>query len=135
MSETSTQRADKAARKLAGQALAGWRKFAEFWRAKRWFRYLTYLGAIGLLGALAFYITLTRDLPDAENLLDYQPALPSVVRGADGEIVHRYERERRIELQFKDLPTQLINAYTSAEDKTFWSHSGIDATRLCQCGV
>jgi penicillin-binding protein 1A len=73
------------------------------------------------------WTVLARDLPDAEMLLDYEPNLPSVVRGADGEIVHRYERERRVELQFGDMPTQLVNAYTSAEDKTFWSHNGIDA--------
>lgn len=99
----------------------------EGWR-KRWFRWTVYaLGAFIAFWFLAWALV-ARDLPDAETLLDYEPNLPSVVRGMDGEIVHRYERERRVELQFKDLPTQLINAYTSAEDKTFWTHSGIDAT-------
>src|SRR5690606_4605594 len=60
--------------------------------------------------------------------LEYEPPLPTVVRGSDGEIVHTFARERRVQLQFKDFPTQLINAYTSAEDKTFWTHGGIDLT-------
>ncbi|MCX7865456.1 MAG: transglycosylase domain-containing protein, partial [Novosphingobium sp.] len=76
---------------------------------------------------LVVWVVIARDLPDAKMLLEYEPNLPTVVRGADGEIVHRFERERRVELQFRDLPTQLLNAYTSAEDKTFWSHNGIDA--------
>ncbi|WAT18489.1 transglycosylase domain-containing protein [Aurantiacibacter sp. MUD11] len=97
------------------------------WREKRWFRIGGYLVGFGLVMTLLGWIFLTRDLPDAETLLDYEPNLPTVVRGVDGEIVHRYERERRIELQFKDFPEQLMNAYISAEDETFWTHGGIDA--------
>lgn len=101
--------------------------FRENWRAKRWFRW----ASMGLGGFVLFLVAgwffVARDLPDAEMLLDYETNLPSVVRGIDGEIVHRYERERRVALQFKDLPTQLLNAFTSAEDETFWTHSGIDA--------
>jgi penicillin-binding protein 1A len=48
------------------------------------------------------------------------------VRGYDGEIVHSYARERRVQLQYADFPEQLIEAYLSAEDKTFFSHGGID---------
>lgn len=103
-------------------------RIGELWRSNRLFRLGFWVVALGLLAWALFYVLLTRDLPDAESLLDYEPALPSVVRGNDGEIVNRYERERRVELQFKDLPPQLLNAYTSAEDKTFWSHGGIDAT-------
>ncbi len=102
-------------------------RFKELWRAKWWFRLGGWAALAFVLAWLAAWAVITRDLPDAESLLDYEPNLPSVVRGADGEIVHRYERERRVELQFKDLPTQLVNAYTSAEDETFWSHGGIDA--------
>ncbi len=97
------------------------------WHNKRWFRWLGWAGLAGLVVLVTGWVMIARDLPDAGMLNDYEPNLPSVVRGMDGEIVHRYERERRVELQFKDLPAQLINAYTSAEDKTFWSHGGIDA--------
>ncbi len=99
----------------------------ESWREKLWFRRASVALGVLLVVWLIGWTLIARDLPDAETLLDYEPNLPSVVRGADGEIVHRYERERRVELQFGDFPTQLVNAYTSAEDKTFWSHNGIDA--------
>ena len=100
--------------------------FRDRWRNSRWFRW----GVVALGLALALWIVvwavLTRDLPDAEMLLGYEPPLPTMVRGVDGEIVHSYARERRVQLQFKDFPAQLVNAYTSAEDETFWSHGGID---------
>ncbi|GAA0279877.1 penicillin-binding protein 1A [Alteraurantiacibacter aestuarii] len=123
--QTGAQALRYSIRREAG-GIAQWAR--ESWQTKPWFRRARWaLGALFVVWLLA-WLLIARNLPDAETLLDYQPNLPSVVRGVDGEIVHRYERERRVELQFKDLPTQLINAYTSAEDKTFWSHNGIDAT-------
>lgn len=44
----------------------------------------------------------------------------------DGEIVHSYARERRVQLRFVDFPRPLLNAFLSAEDKTFWTHGGVD---------
>jgi penicillin-binding protein 1A len=89
---------------------------------------------LGIGGLLALYflvwVTIGRNLPDAGTLLDYEPPLPTVVRGVDGEIVNSYARERRVQLQFADFPRPLINAYLAAEDKTFWSHGGVDFTGL-----
>lgn len=105
---------------------AAW--FRENWRAKRWFRWgSSALGALLALWLIGWTV-LASGLPDARALLQYEPPLPSVVRGADGEIVHTYARERRVQLQFKDFPAQLVNAYTSAEDETFWTHGGVDFT-------
>ncbi|MFV0645027.1 MAG: penicillin-binding protein 1A [Sphingomonadaceae bacterium] len=110
-------------RREAG-GIASW--FADNWRSKRWFRW----GLIALGGGLIFYIVawafLTRDLPDANTLLEYEPPLPTMVRGIDGEIVDSYARERRVQLQYVDFPPVLINSYLAAEDKTFFSHGGID---------
>ena len=107
-----------------------WSWFVANWHEKRWFR----IGGYGLGGLLALYLlvwlTVSRNLPSAETLLDYQPPLPTMVRGVDGEIVHSYARERRVQLRFVDFPKPLINAYLSAEDKTFWSHGGVDYTGL-----
>nr|MDJ0642034.1 transglycosylase domain-containing protein [Erythrobacter sp.] len=63
-----------------------------------------------------------------DSLVDYETPLPTVVRGIDGEIVHSYARERRVQLQYADFPEQLIEAYLSAEDKTFFTHGGVDVT-------
>jgi penicillin-binding protein 1A len=110
-------------RRDAGGALA-W--FRENWRDKRNFRWITIALGAALAMWVAGWAVLARDLPDASRLLTYEPPLPSVVRGVDGEIVHSYARERRVQLQFQDFPAQLVNAYTSAEDKTFWTHGGVD---------
>jgi penicillin-binding protein 1A len=104
--------------------VASW--FRENWRAKRWFRWLSvFVGAILALWIVG-WVLLARGLPDASTLLTYEPPLPTVVRGIDGQIVHSYARERRVQLQYADFPQKLIESYLAAEDKTFFSHGGID---------
>lgn len=104
--------------------------FRENWRSSRRFRLAGYV----LAGLVAIYfliwLTVARNLPSADKLLDYQPPLPTMVRGIDGEIVYSYARERRVQLRFVDFPQPLINAYLAAEDKTFWSHGGVDYAGL-----
>ncbi|MDF8331595.1 penicillin-binding protein 1A [Novosphingobium cyanobacteriorum] len=98
----------------------------EQWRTNRWVRRLGYaLGVLVLLYAL-LWVTMIRTLPSADKLLTYQPPLPTMVRGNDGEIVSSYARERRVQLRYVDFPEPLIHAFLSAEDKTFFSHGGID---------
>lgn len=100
------------------------------WAVSRRFRWANYL--LGGFAAfyLVFWLTVTRNLPSAETLLTYQPPLPTMVRGIDGQIVYSYARERRVQLRFVDFPKPLINAYLSAEDKTFWTHGGVDYSGL-----
>lgn len=111
------------ARRDLGGALA-W--FRARWQQSLLFRLVA--GALGVFLALwiAVFVWLASDLPEAEALLTYETPLPTVVRGYDGDIVHTYARERRVQLQYADFPDQLIAAYLSAEDKTFFSHGGVD---------
>ncbi|KWV93064.1 penicillin-binding protein 1A [Erythrobacter sp. YT30] len=103
------------------------------WIANKWkSSWLFKIGA-GLLVCLvalwvAAWIWLASDLPEAESLLEYETPLPTVVRGMDGEIIHSYARERRVQLQYADFPERLKQAYLAAEDKTFYDHGGVDFT-------
>ncbi|MGB3738721.1 MAG: transglycosylase domain-containing protein [Pontixanthobacter sp.] len=100
------------------------------WRDRKWFRRGAIAFVLSLIVWLVAWVLLARSLPDAETLLEYEPPLPTVVRGIDGGIVHSYARERRVQLQYPDFPETLIEAYLAAEDKTFFSHGGIDAGGL-----
>ena len=93
---------------------------------KRWFKFLSVLVGLFLVGWFFLWLLVIRNLPSADTLVDYQPQLPSMVRGIDGEIVDSFARERRVQLQYIDYPEQLIEAYLSAEDKTFFEHGGLD---------
>ena len=100
----------------------------ENWHHSQRLRVITYLVGIALMLIILIWASLARNLPDAESLLDYETPLPTVVRGIDGEIVHSYARERRVQLQYVDFPRPMIEAFLSAEDKTFFTHGGVDYT-------
>lgn len=100
--------------------------FGARWRGSRLFKLVAIGFGVFLALWVALFVFLASGLPEAEALLTYETPLPTVVRGIDGEIVHSYARERRVQLQYADFPQKLIEAYLAAEDKTFFSHGGVD---------
>ncbi len=100
-------------------------RFKALWQ-KRWFKLVAIIIGAMLFAWFLLWLLVIRNLPSAEALVDYQPELPTMVRGYDGEITQSYARERRVQLQYIDYPDKLIEAYLSAEDKTFFDHGGLD---------
>ncbi len=104
------------------------------WESRR-FRWLIYgLGGL-LLAMLLFWALLIRGLPDAKTLVDYEPPLPTIVRDVSGAPTHSFARERRVQLEYDEFPRQLIQAFLAAEDKSFFSHSGVDFAGVAQAVV
>ena len=97
----------------------------EAWR-KRWVKFLLALLALPLIAYFILWLIFARGLPSAESLLNYQPVLPTYVRDVNGQPVQSFARERRVQLAYEELPPHLINAFIAAEDRTFFSHSGVD---------
>ena len=96
------------------------------WWEKTWVRRLTWAGAAAFLIGTLTFVNFAAGLPSAQTLLAYQPPLPSNVRGYDGNPVQTFARERRVELSFDEYPPLVVQAFTSAEDKTFFTHGGLD---------
>ena len=95
------------------------------WR-KRWVKLLAVLLALPLIGYFILWLIFARGLPSAESLLNYQPVLPTYVRDVNGQPIQSFARERRVQLAYEELPPHVINAFIAAEDRTFFSHSGVD---------
>jgi len=100
-------------------------KWQGWWQSKR-FRRATYAVGAFVMFLTLFWVLFARNLPDAEALIEYESPLPTVVRDVNGEPFHSYARERRVQLEYADFPKLLVRAYLAAEDKTFFSHGGID---------
>ena len=96
------------------------------WFERRGVRRLAWAGLGGFLLFAGIWIYFASGLPSADKLLAYQPPLPTNVRGYDGNPVQTFARERRVELSYDEYPPVVVNAFLSAEDKTFFSHGGID---------
>ncbi|MEQ1508840.1 MAG: transglycosylase domain-containing protein [Sphingopyxis sp.] len=99
--------------------------FARHW-PRRWFRWLSYATAFGFVAILALWVLVARDLPDAQQLVNYQPPLPTIVRDVNGVPTHSFARERRVQLEYDEYPPLLIRSYLAAEDRTFFEHGGVD---------
>src|SRR6185436_15270223 len=104
------------AERLRGHGGALRERLAPHWD-RRLFRWAAILVGGLFLAILLFWLIFARGLPDAATLLEYEPPLPTIVRDINGQPVHSYARERRVQLQYSDYPPLLIRAYLSAEDK------------------
>ena len=86
------------------------------------------LGALfGALTVGAIFWMYSRDLPSHESLAQYTPPTISRIYSGEGRILDEFARERRLFVPAEDIPALVKNAFISAEDKNFYSHSGYDA--------
>ncbi|WP_245414607.1 penicillin-binding protein 1A [Aestuariivirga litoralis] len=70
--------------------------------------------------------TASKDLPDYTQLANYAPPVMTRIYAADGSMLAEYAEERRLFVPVSQMPKLLIEAFTSAEDKTFFTHGGLD---------
>lgn len=115
-----------------------WAGLCGFYRAvhrRWWFRALVACFLLGVIGIVALWFFVARDLPSVDRLKTYEPPLPTFVRAGDGAPIHSYARERRVQLSFDELPPTLVNAYLSAEDRTFFQHHGLNYPGLIRAAV
>jgi penicillin-binding protein 1A len=73
----------------------------------------------------AFY-TWGRGLPDHNQLAKYEPPMATRLYGGDGRLIQEYAVESRIFVPIDAIPKRVIDAFISAEDKSFYEHNGID---------
>lgn len=95
-------------------------------RRRWWFRILATLALLAGLLVFAVWLFIARDLPSVNTLRSYEPQLPSYVRSAEGKPIHAYAQMRRVQLSYNEFPPLLVRAYMAAEDRTFFSHHGLD---------
>jgi len=103
-----------------------WRDTAQRLWSRRWTKVAVVLIGLPLIFYFLLWFLFARGLPSADTLLTYQPPLPTNLRSIDGEPVQTFARERRVELKYDEFPPMLIQAFISAEDRTFFRHHGID---------
>ena len=73
-----------------------------------------------------------RDLPDYRQLANYNPDVMTRVHAGDGRLLAEFAIEKRAFVPIEAMPKRVIDAFLSAEDKSFYSHSGIDFTGVAR---
>src|ERR1700750_978839 len=89
-----------------------------------------------IFGFAAFWIvTLRRDLPSVQTLQDYQPPITTRVYAGNGTVLGEFAHERRIFVPAAFVPKLVKQAFTSAEDRNFYSHPGIDPSGILRAAI
>ena len=93
------------------------------------------LAVMGVLAAVFYVYTITRDLPGVEALQNYSPPVTTRVYAGNGAVLGEYARESRIFIPSSYIPKLVAQAFTSAEDRNFYSHPGIDPSGILRAGI
>lgn len=103
------------------------------------FFFLLFLAVLALIGAAAAGLAglwyYGRDLPDYQQLANYEPPVTTRVHAGDGRLIAEFARERRLFVPIEAIPKPVIQAFLSAEDKNFYEHSGIDPIGILRAVV
>jgi penicillin-binding protein 1A len=96
--------------------------------AHRGFRALAAAGLVMIaVGAGAHHLYLDRSgVPDLDPFIRFEPPTIGEVSDARGEVLIELAREYRRILEYDEIPPVVREAILAAEDKNFFSHSGID---------
>ena len=108
-------------------------KFKKYFRIFINFLFWCFVGAIACLAILV--LIHGHNLPDYKNLATYTPPVATRLYASDGSLLIEYAEERRVFIDFEDMPPQLINAFIAAEDQNFWTHPGIDVQGIIRASV
>jgi penicillin-binding protein 1A len=97
-------------------------------RKRRALRLGVIAGIVVLLAVYGIYIV--SGLPSLEELENPKPELATRVLSADGQIIDQFFMKNRAVADISQLPHYVADALISTEDKKFYSHWGIDPTRI-----
>ncbi|MEY4636746.1 MAG: hypothetical protein RJA55_2544 [Acidobacteriota bacterium] len=87
--------------------------------------------AAALLGTLSGVLfAYSGDLPEVSALDDYAPNTITRVLGKDNQLVGEFAVERRVVIQYTDIPENLRQAILAAEDGNFFDHAGLSISRM-----
>jgi membrane peptidoglycan carboxypeptidase len=83
------------------------------------------------LAAVAAVKILSDGLPDPATLTQLSFAEPTVVYDRTGKVeLGRFQQEQRRVVTFVEVPRLILDATTTAEDRTFWRNDGFDPAAI-----
>ena len=83
-----------------------------------------------VMGVLLY--RLFQELPQVEELINYEYNLPTKVFDRYGNLIDEYYKQKRILVNINDIPLVMKNAVIAIEDSRFYEHPGIDIRRIAK---
>lgn len=89
-------------------------------------------GVSGIAVAVGVYAYYAPTIPAFDSVDDYQPKVGTRVYSADNQLIGEFAAERRVLVDYDQVPPYVFQAFIAAEDKRFWSHGGVDFLGVAQ---
>ncbi|WP_112324160.1 penicillin-binding protein 1A [Oceanibium sediminis] len=99
------------------------------------FTWATMALVAGIVALTAIFFYYGRDLPDHEQLAQYEPATLSRIYSGAGLVMDEFATERRIFTPIEEIPDVVKQAFISAEDKNFYEHGGFDPVGIVKAVI
>lgn len=98
---------------------------------------LLWIGILGCAFATGFLYSVVKEMPVLETLSVPRPALSSELFAADGQtsLGHVYLDENRVLVTSDQIPASLKQAFVSIEDRSFYTHIGVDPRGMARAVV
>jgi penicillin-binding protein 1A len=88
--------------------------------------------ALAVVGAAIYFAP---GLPDVRQLQDFELHTPLRIFTQDGKLIGEFGEERRMAINFDQIPQDMINALIAAEDASYFDHAGVDPRGLARAAV
>ncbi len=85
---------------------------------------------VGIFAGVLVFQHYGNQLPDYSTLARYDPETMTRLYAGDGRLLAEYATEKRVFVPLSAMPRRVINAFLAAEDKNFYSHTGIDISGI-----
>lgn len=85
-----------------------------------------FFAVIALILIITSVWQISQELPEYSQLANYEPAVTTRLYAGDGQLMMEYAAEKRLFVPENKIPELVKNAFIAAEDKTFYSHFGVD---------
>lgn len=96
------------------------------------FAVILVIAVILLVAGIKTYNHYSQDLPSLTQLHNIEPSLVTKIYAADGIVIKEFYAERRILIPLKRMPSPLIDALLSTEDRRFFKHWGVNLISICR---
>jgi len=100
------------------------------WRRLLFWGFL--LAILPIIGLGIYAATLYPKLPDAASLKEVSYKVPLRILTADHKLITEIGTEKRIPLDYTQIPERMTQAIISAEDEHFFEHFGVDIKGLAR---
>ncbi len=99
------------------------------------FLMLVVLAIAGAATVLYGFYHFGRGLPEYQQLANYNPPVVTRIHAGDGRLMAEFAREKRVFIPIEAMPKKVIRAFLSAEDKTFYTHWGVDIPGIIRATI